>query len=89
MRWRKKKKKMSSKVVEHKIKIPIDVCDQVTKAHALFNTGSLCSEDGACQVFMTTSFDEELENEVLSLCFNPVSKMSSDMIQQLKNLSKS
>jgi hypothetical protein len=36
MRWRKKKKKMSSKVVEHKIKIPIDVCDQVRVPNLTF-----------------------------------------------------
>lgn len=109
-KWLKKKnnKKKGSRVFEHKIRIPVELCQDVSKARSLFNTSSMCSDDGACQLFLdeswsglnpitsctpgtpTTLGSFEDEGDLAStFCFNPVSKISFEMIEEINSLRKS
>ena len=55
-KWLKKSKKENGNIVEHKIKIPVEVCTQFSNARALFNNCSSCSGDGGCQLFINESW---------------------------------
>lgn len=107
-RWLRKKK--GSRVVEHKIKIPVEVCNTVSKARSFFNTSSLCTDDSGCHLFINESwsglnpyncmpgtpktsagscFDEDAEDAASSFCFNPVSKLSFEVMEEINALRNS
>lgn len=56
-KWLKTRKRDSGNIVEHKIKIPIELCNHVSHARDILNSHS-SSGEGACQLFINENWSE-------------------------------